>query len=268
MILFLVPIEIQEVTSEDRPLIFNEELLNRSIKNFSEEIHNFDLLHCSVCKEAWFQKMPTTPIIDYECSRCKKFAESNSVNLYSVSNNMDPGAIPSFLPTLTRIEEQLISMAHPSMKIFRVKGSSQLGFSGNVINIPQDVGEFTKRLPRRLNEIDILCVKRPGNDESINCNEFKVSGLKILKWLEHLKENSPPYRSIEIDNDALAELPIESESIYSKLTSIQHNSPFDCLDDVPEVGPDIGDERDCQIIERIQRILLTDNLSNLPSKLK
>ena len=78
------------------------------------------------------------------CRRCYK--EGGTTKKFSKDNNMDPGYVPEELQDLTEIEEMLIAQVFMVMSVYRLRGG-QLGYHGNVINFPQDVHEFTTKLP-------------------------------------------------------------------------------------------------------------------------
>ena len=60
---------------------------------------------------------------------------------------MIPSSAPSELRNLSQIEEMLIARALPIMRVY-IKPEGQRGFSGHCINLPQNVTELAKSLPR------------------------------------------------------------------------------------------------------------------------
>ena len=58
------------------------------------------------------------------------------------------------LQGLTQVEEMLISAIMPIMSIYRLP-HGQYGYSGHVINLPQDVASFATSLPRLPSELDV-----------------------------------------------------------------------------------------------------------------
>ncbi|CAG8818963.1 25712_t:CDS:2 [Gigaspora margarita] len=61
-------------------------------------------------------------------------------------NNMDLGEVPEELQELTEIEKMLIALVFLVISVYRLQ-EGQLVYHDNVINFPQDVQEFTTRLP-------------------------------------------------------------------------------------------------------------------------
>ena len=67
-------------------------------------------------------------------------------NLYSPDNGIDLGLVPLELQGLTKVEEMLISSEMPIMSL----PHGQFGYSGHIIDLPQDVATFTNTLPHSL----------------------------------------------------------------------------------------------------------------------
>ena len=52
-----------------------------------------------------------------------------------------------------QVEEMLIAMVLPIMTVYRLP-HGQYGYSGHVLNLPQDVASFTNILPRSPSQLD------------------------------------------------------------------------------------------------------------------
>ena len=66
---------------------------------------------------------------------------------------------------LTQVEEMLISRVLPVMTIYRLP-HGQYGYSGRILNLPQDVSSFANNLPRPPTEVDVIIVRKEGATES------------------------------------------------------------------------------------------------------
>ncbi|RGB21683.1 hypothetical protein C1646_777509 [Rhizophagus diaphanus] len=66
---------------------------------------------------------------------------------------MDPDDVPEELKNLTKIKEMLIAQTFPIISVYYLHGS-QYAYSGNVINFPQDIGEFVSRLSQHPSTLD------------------------------------------------------------------------------------------------------------------
>ena len=98
----------------------------------------------------------------------------------------------------------LISAVMPFMPIYRLP-HGQYGYKGHVINLPQGITTFVSRLPRLPSQLDILLVRKEGSDNT-HC-DFRVRKLVVLRALKWLKQHNKFYRNIEINQDALDQLP-------------------------------------------------------------
>ena len=95
---------------------------------------------CSVCNE----RFPSITLILGMCRRC--YNDKNEIKKFFAANNMDPGNMPKKLKDLIKIEKMLISQTFPIVSVYYLH-RGQYAYSGNVINFPQDIGEFVSRLP-------------------------------------------------------------------------------------------------------------------------
>ena len=104
----------------------------------------------------------------------------------------------------------LISAVMPVMSIYRLP-HGQYGYSGHVINFPQDVHGFATTLPRLPSEVDILVVRKEKDQTH---RDFRVRRRAVEEALTWLLANNIYYRSIgvSVDHDTLASLPEDGPS--------------------------------------------------------
>ncbi|PKK65022.1 hypothetical protein RhiirC2_715855 [Rhizophagus irregularis] len=148
---------------------------------------------------------------------------------FSEGNNMHPGEVPDELKGLSEIEEMLISQVFTVMTVYRLR-SGQNGYRGHVINFPQDIQGFTKRLLQDPSSLDVLVAQRQSSNNPTVFRDFTVRRRKVCKALLWLKENNPYYNDIIIDTDLLETL-TENDSIFNMLPQLQDD----------ELGEDDGD---------------------------
>ena len=110
----------------------------------------------------------------------------------------------------------LISAVMPLMSIYRLP-HGQYGYKGHVINLPQDISTFATTLPRLAKDLDVLVVRKDGSESTHR--DFRVRRSVVLRALEWLKSNNKYYRDIEIDTDALNQLPVDGD--LSGLTAVE-----------------------------------------------
>ena len=158
---------------------------------------------------------------------------------------MDPEEIPKELQDLTQVEEMLITQIFLIIFVYYLCGS-QYAYRGNVINFPQDVLEFTTRLPcRPLSDVFLvrchLSVSRAFKD--FNMHHFVVSC--ALTWL---KKNNRYYSNIVIDEDVLRSLP--------------ENRPLD--DQIPQIEDKGDDDDEIDVDSNVLEDSLVSNFVPVP----
>ena len=74
---------------------------------------------------------------------------------------MNRGKQPPILSVLTQVEEMLIARVNPILQVTHAHGG-QYKYSGHTISFPQDIISIVKTLPRQIQDLDILIVRRKG----------------------------------------------------------------------------------------------------------
>jgi len=185
------------------------------------------------------------------CIRCRKrtgnsdlrrdlctYCQRARINAFAPENEMDFGEIPAQLRDLTMIEEVLIARVHPVVSLFKIRGQ-QRAYSGHVMNFIQHVEQVAARLPhdpRNLNSIVLLNRETPQG-----LIQFRVRSARVRDALAWLKTNNQYYHDIIIDNDVIANLPIDGD--------VSHLLP-NLLAEEPRDGSDADTGEPNNIIER------------------
>ena len=174
----------------------------QNLMNFQKS-PKFNIYHCSVCLEAWPTSKACRQCTNYVCGRCKD--DRKSPKLFSAENGMIPSKVPDELQGLTQTEEMLIARALPVVNIY-IKPGGQRGYSGHCINLPQNVFELAKSLPRSAKDLKLIVVKINGNSGSSKSLFVRRSVVfSVLLWLI---DNNPLYKDVNLDSDAILALPI------------------------------------------------------------
>ena len=181
--------------------VFGESSVQKRIAKFHSKLAECAFFECSTCSEA-FPSIKASK--SNECARCLRDKKKQ----YSRDNGMDPGPVPPELQGLTQVEEMLISAVMPMMSVYRLP-MGQYGYSGHVVNLPQNVSSFVTSLPRLASDIDIILVRKEGASGSHK--DFRVHRSKILCALQWLKQNNKYYKDITLDELALAQLPEDGD---------------------------------------------------------
>ena len=75
----------------------------------------------SRCNEWWFQMHLNNIGVYKACIRdAKSLKDLSEIFLFSDTNNMDLGAVPKYLPILTKVEEMIIACVHVYLQVARV----------------------------------------------------------------------------------------------------------------------------------------------------
>ena len=133
---------------------------------------------------------------------------------------------------LTQVEEMLISPILPIMTLYRLP-HGQYGYSGHVINLPQDVASFANTLPREPHELDVIIVRKEGATSS-HC-DFHVRKSVVLHALQWLITNNIYYRNVTINFDVLNLLPNNGD--LCGLTTMTVNSEEEEQPGTDDVDP-------------------------------
>ena len=104
---------------------------------------------------------------------------------------------------LTPIEENPIS----AVLLYRLP-HGQYGYSGHVINLPQNIASLADKLPRTPSEIDVVVIRKEG--ALGRHRDFRVRRSVVLHALQWLTVNNILYyRNMNIDHDVLGILPVD-----------------------------------------------------------
>jgi len=166
--------------------------------------------------------------------------------MFPAHNDMDPGSVPSCLGGMTQIEEMLTARACPIMTVYRKHGG-QRGYQGHVLNLPQNIQQFLKKLPAPIASLSILIIKRVGAENTTA--EFRVRRQKALSERSWIKHNEILYHDIDIDQVTIARLP--QDGITTELQQMDTDRDEDSVSALPQGPPldtytDNGEAEICQ----------------------
>ena len=196
------------------------------MKAFEQEMCAINMRWCTLCKEHWAHRgSDRGELMGFVCEQCCNAQRNGVVPKFSAANNMDPGEVPQELKGLTMVEEMLIALACPIMTVRRLKGG-QTGYSGQVINMPQDVAQFATELPRDVHDLPILIIRR--KDQRNNLLDCRVRRNHVIRALGWLQAHNAFYRQITVVPYRVEALP--QNGVPDGLAYFEE-------DDVPEARP-------------------------------
>ena len=149
---------------------------------------------------------------------------------------MDLDAQPPELSCLNALEQRLISLCVPFMKMVALPCGKQRCIHGPAVNVPSKVDHVCTMLPRLPSECELvpLKLKRKLSYKGHYLYDY-VSPEKLTKALKWLKANNPLYADIEIADDwvesALAD---DEELLMSMLDQPEHSECMDTGDSTAE----------------------------------
>ena len=222
---------------------------NRNVSDFRRSLDHQVMLYCKNCSEAWFSIKPADAVsvgsffVTDRCGNCKKRGSSETAShadRFSVSNGMHLMPRLNYLPALTEIEESLISLHAPVLRVYRLRGG-QLGYGGSCVSLTQDVGAVARSLPRSMEELGWVVFAKTSSaseegGEAVR-TEFRVRRGVILEWLLFLTQNNPLYSHVQIEHDALNSLPLDSHDTIEHMPLRQNTDVEPMVTDTGHIIP-------------------------------
>ena len=143
--------------------------------------------------------------------------------LFSKSNGLNLGPIPSFLPILTAVEELLITHVYVYLQVVRIYGQ-QYHYTSYICCFSQSILKTQRQLPQLPTKLNILVVRPTAVEggEYLSrrfTKRYTVRRSTIVQWLYFLKVNYPNYCDVKIYSTWLTSLP-KNSSILDQLPYI------------------------------------------------
>lgn len=148
---------------------------------------------------------------------------------------MIPTCVPQELKNLTQVEGMLIARALPIMRVY-IKPGGQRGYSRHCINLPKNVTELAKYLPRYPKNLAVIIVKVKGRDNTfkdVNVRKQKVH--ELMLYILWLIQHNPHHSEVNINEEALNSLP-ENNILVDLLTAETEDEILSQDSVTPDVG--------------------------------
>ena len=108
------------------------------------------------------------------------------------------------------------------MSVYRLP-HGQYGYSGHIINLPQDVSTFVNSLPRLPSDLDIIIVRK---EDSVHTHrDFLVRRLKVLTAIQWLITNNIYFTNITVNSNNVSALP--EDQVLSSLPTLSVSNDTD-----------------------------------------
>jgi len=134
------------------------------------------------------------------CYTCKSHFKKEEMPPQNFRNGLQPEPVPEPLAKLNTLEQQLISLNLPFMKIVPRSAGGQPGVKGPCILVPANVEKTRTSLPRPMSQSQIVGVKLKRKLEYKGHVAFKmVNVFDVNAALGCLKEINPLYAKVQVD---------------------------------------------------------------------
>ena len=187
-------------------LLFKSQVAQCKPKNYTRNKHVIDrcirteFLHVctdrcdSDCKHS---KGPNAKL--WICSTCNNYLKKGEMPQLAVANGLATEPQPEELAELNSLEQQLIAVRLPFMKLASLPSGKQKGIHGPVVMVPANVAKTVSALPRMLSDSQLVPVKLKRKLEykgHVACRKINIR--KVNDALAYLKQNNPLYKDITI----------------------------------------------------------------------
>ncbi|XP_076849952.1 uncharacterized protein LOC143498932 [Brachyhypopomus gauderio] len=136
------------------------------------------------------------------CYTCHRKILNGKMPEESVMNNLALEPIPPELHNLNSLEQHLIGMNIPFMRLVSLPKGGQNGVHGPVVCVPSNITDVTEVLPRTENVDLMIRIKLKRKLTYKGHYEYKfVNTEKIKEALLYLKQHNDFYRDVTFNND-------------------------------------------------------------------
>eukprot|EP01018_Ginkgo_biloba_P010190 Gb_29816 [translate_table: standard] len=171
-------------------------------------IHKLSIVQmCHVCNESYVGMKVFQRSDRPKCALCKY---ERGAHRFSVWNNMDP-------------------KEHPYVLVLHAPGG-QYKYSGHTISFPQDIHSVTSSLSRHVKSLDVLIVRKRGEDgRNYDCY---VKGSRVMNVLSYKVRFDRYYARVVVDEDAIQLLPKRATDVSNRLSTVvlEMNDPMRQID--------------------------------------
>lgn len=172
------------------------------------------------------------------CFTCHRKILSGDIPPESAENNMQIEPVPQELLCLNSLEQHLISLNIPFMKVMALPKGGQKNIHGPVVCVPSDLKKTTM-LPLRNDDNNLLRVKLKRKLSYKGYYEYQfINSHHFINALEYLKQNNKWYDAISINRNVDSfncnEDTTQNETIETEISDDdqQHIAVDSCLQPV------------------------------------
>ena len=182
------------------------------------------------------------------CKTCDGALSRGNLPVQAKANGMELDNQPANLSCLNALEQRLISLRVPFMKMVALPSGKQRCIHGPAVNVPSNVDRVCTMLPRLPSECELvpLKLKRKLSYKGHYLYDY-VSPQKLINALKWLKANNPLYADVDIADDwvgnALAD---DEELVMSMIEQPESMEQNESTDIANSVSLNNGSDTPCQ----------------------
>ena len=191
----------------------NKTKYTKACPDVLEKVFSADLSHISIDGREWM------------CKTCDRSLLGGSLPLQAKANGLQLNEVPPELCGLNALEQRLISLRVPFMKMVALPSGKQRSIHGPAVNVPLKVDTICDVLPRLPSQSELvpLKLKRKVAYQGHYMYDF-VRPQKVLDALIYLKAKNPLYADIDVNEQWLEEAMGDSEELCQYLVEQDDDS--------------------------------------------
>ncbi|XP_046348179.2 uncharacterized protein LOC124128768 [Haliotis rufescens] len=178
------------------------------------------------------------------CYTCHRKLLSGKMPAEAVVNNLELSPVPMPLQCLNELEQHLIALNIPFMKMMALPKGGQHGVHGPVVCVPSNIQKSTSILPRCDVDDQMIRVKLKRKITYKGHYQYQfVNKAHVNNALEYLRTNNTWYRDVNINEEWVNPLPV-----------IPEENEINDSDTDTDTLPDLDKDR--------SRLQITDNIES------
>ena len=176
---------------------------NKQILVNADKCINFDYVHkCNDACESPCQSLETPSGQLWICHTCHAKLKKGEVPAQCTVNNLTIDSVPTELACLNNLEQHLIALHIPFMKMLALPKGGQNGVHGPVTCVPANIMQTTKLLPQSDTDGSLLRVKLKRKLTYKGHYEYKfVDPMHVRRALHVLRTSNLHYKDVQFNEE-------------------------------------------------------------------
>ena len=178
---------------------------------------------------------------EFVCKTCDRALKRGVMPLQAKANGLQLSDIPPELADLNALEQRLICLRLPFMKMVALPSGKQRSIHGPAVNVPSKVDTVCNVLPRLPSQSELvpLKLKRKLAYKGHYMYDY-ITPQKLLDALSFLKANNPLYADIDVNQEWLESAMANDADLCECLVEQQNDSDEQPNTDNPVANSDFS----------------------------